>query len=162
MVGFALSLVLGAASGPPPITSELVPPGEPINLQFMLRLADVADAKADLKGRNKANFPTAEAIGERYGQSPETFRKLQSWITGAGFKLADVEGVGRMVIFATGNAAKVTQLLGVRLHRVKGQPPHIHAPDRKPTLPDWVKKAVQDIEGLDNRPGRAKPKKKYR
>jgi hypothetical protein len=127
----------------------------------MLKLADTADAKASLKGHSKADYPSAEEFGERYGPSPETFRRLQDWITGAGFKLAPVEGVGRMALFATGNAAKVTQLLGVRLHRVKGQPAHIHAPDRKPTLPDWVKKAVQDIDGLDNRPGRVKPKKKY-
>src|ERR1700722_9096835 len=105
MLGFALSLVLGAAGNPPPITAELVPAGEPINLQFMLKLADTADAKASLKGRSKASYPSAEEFGERYGQSPETFRKLQSWITRAGFKLAGVEGLGRMGVYPPGHSA---------------------------------------------------------
>ena len=84
---------------------------------------------------------------------------MQNWFTAAGFEIQDSNGVGRMVIATTGTAAQVTKLFGVRLHRVKGQPPKIHAPDGKPRYPDWVKDLVSIIQGFDNRPNQFKETK---
>lgn len=163
MIGLAFSVLFGAGAmvPPPPITSELVPPETGIDVSLMLKLPD-KQINADVKaGRLAKSDMTPGALSDRYGPSPELFNRLKGWLESGGLQVPETEGAGRLIVSGHGTVAQVNKLFTVRLHLVKGEPPSIHAPDAKPSLPGWVQDAVKTVVGLDNRPVKVKVPKKY-
>ncbi len=163
MLAFVISMLLAGSPilPPPPLAPELVPPETDISITLVLKLAEDR-LKADAKAGRLPKDVSPGAVSEKYGVSPEVFNRLKQWLAAAGLEVAEAQGSGRLMVPAHGSAAQVNKLFGIHLHRVKGHPVDIHAPDVKPKLPEWVQQSVKSVAGLDTRPVQVKVPNKYK
>ena len=154
-MGAPLLLCMGLVAAKAAVPPAAIPDSTPVHLAIDLRIAHPAELEDFRRGQHDPASPdyqrslSPQEFGRRFGPSAQLYKRVCDWLRGGGFTVTEFPN--RIFVEGMGTAAQVTQLLGIRLQRVEGQPASVHVPDGPPRLPAWLAREVLHVSGLDTR-----------
>ena len=166
MLAVLLTLIATAAPSVPlsaiplsassPVPTVPIAPVSPVHLGLVFQLTHAAELDALRQAQQDPSSPdfrrwlTPDEFGRRFGQPEALITRTAAWLHSNGFEVTTYPN--RSFLEATGSAAQVHKLLGVRLLGVTGKRASVHTPDRAPVLPGWMAQQLLHVSGLDTRP----------